>query len=128
MLLSRNLHPYHICTSLQLKQVGVHNSLSFLQQPAISKTGDPVSTRQLIGWTNYSSFLVWSVKRVKHNGFHTWVRSLGGIQQLFFCVLGHFRHGDDQVFLKQACSGPVRRQSPAISHWHPCKWIVVVPL
>ena len=52
----------------------------------------PVSSMQKTGWTNHSSFLVWSVK-----GFHLWMLSFGGIQQPFFCVLGHFRHGDKRT-------------------------------
>ena len=50
----------------------------------------PVSSMQKTGWTN-PPFLVWSVK-----GFHLWMLSFGGIQQPFFCVLGHFWHDDTQ--------------------------------
>ena len=50
------------------------------------------------------SCLVW--KRVL-----LWIWSLGGSQQPFFCVLGHFRHGHEQtnnrVILVQACPWPV---------------------
>ena len=54
------------------------------------------------------SCLVW--KRVS-----LWMWSLGGSQQPFSCVLGHFRHGDEesnnwttsQVILEQASSWPV---------------------
>ena len=47
---------------------------------------------QKTDWTNYSSFLVWSVK-----GFHPWMWSLGGIQQPISCVFCHFRHGEKQT-------------------------------
>ena len=54
------------------------------------------------------SCLVW--KRVL-----LWIWSLGGSQQPFFCVFGHFQHGDEQtnkrtnnrVILVQACPWPV---------------------
>ena len=60
--------------------------------------------------TNYSSFLIWSGLEC----VRTWMRSLWGSQQLFPCVLGHFRHGDTQttnqptnwMILVQACSWP----------------------
>ena len=50
--------------------------------------------------------------------------SLGGSQQPFSYVLGHFRHSDNRtneqpnnrVILVQACSWPVRRQSFAINY------------
>ena len=58
------------------------------------------------------SCLVW--KRVS-----LWMWSLGGSQQPFSCVLGHFQHGDEQtnertnnqVILVQACSWPVWERS-----------------
>ena len=60
------------------------------------------------------SCLVW--KRVL-----LWIWSLGGSQQPFFCVLGHFRHGDKRTNERQpgdpSASLPltsVRRQSFAI--------------
>ena len=46
--------------------------------------------------TNYSSVLVWTAK-----GFQIWVRTLGGSQQPFSCVLSHFRHGDLQHITEQ---------------------------
>ena len=59
----------------------------------------------------------WLDQRVSH--ICMW--SLGVSQQPFSCVLGQFRHdGDKQpteqplVFLEQACSWPVKRQSFAI--------------
>ena len=36
--------------------------------------------------------LVWSGK-----GYHLWMLSLWGSRQPFFCVFGHFRHGDTQT-------------------------------
>ena len=82
-LLSRNLHPYHICPSLQLEQVGVHNSLSFLQQPAIQKTRE----YQLWNWLAGPIIpLSWSEK-----GFQIWMWSLGGSQQVFsLCIRPFF--------------------------------------
>ena len=54
--------------------------------------------------------LVWSWK-----GFQLWMWSLGGSQQPFSCLLGHFWHGDNRttnrVILEQAYFWPVRRQS-----------------
>ena len=68
----------------------------------------PVSTRQNAGWTSHSSFLALSGLE---NGF-TITMALGGNQQPFSCVLGHFWHGDERtnkqtnnrVILVQACS------------------------
>ena len=45
---------------------------------------------QKTGWTNYSTFLVWSGK-----GFQLWMLSLGGSHQPFSCVSGHFWHGGE---------------------------------
>ena len=56
-------------------------------------------------------------------GYHSWMWSLWGSQQPFFCVFGHFRHGDERtneqptnrVILVQACTWPaVWRKSFAI--------------
>ena len=49
------------------------------------------------GWTNYSYFLVWCGK-----GFQLFILPLGGRQQPFSCVLGHFRHCDNRTN-KQPC-------------------------
>ena len=58
--------------------------------------------------------LVWRGK-----GYHLWMWSTSESEKPFPCVLGHFRHGDEQatnrVILVQACSWSVRRQSFAIS-------------
>ena len=55
---------------------------------------DPVSAMQKTGRTNYSTFLVWFglERRLTVD-----VISRGqSTQQPFSCVLGHFRHGDEQ--------------------------------
>ena len=68
---------------------------------------DPVSIMQKTGWTNFSSLLVWSVKRL-----HLWMWSLGGIQQQPFSCdkQPNEEPGDPSA----SCSWPVRSQSFAI--------------
>ena len=84
------------------------------------KNQGPVSTMQKTGITNYSSLMILSGLE---KGYHPWIWSLLGSRQPFFCVFGHFWHGDTRtieqtnnlVILEQACSWSVRRQSVAIS-------------
>ena len=77
---------------------------------------------QKTGLANYFLFLIWKT-------VSTWMWSLGGSQQSFSCVSGHFRLGDNQqnnrVNQVQACSLPVwecENQSFAIPEIEDSLW------
>ena len=77
----------------------------FFFMPSLNKTQCQLCKRLAGPFIPLSwSCLVW--KRIL-----LWLWSIGGRQQPFSCVLGHFRHGHEQtnngVNLVQACSWPV---------------------
>ena len=89
-----------------------HKSLFNWHPPSIKESNLKLtrpSVNYAKDWLDHSFLfpgLVWFEKRVLF-----WIWSLGGSQQPFFCVLGHFRHGHEQtnnrVILVQACPWPV---------------------
>ena len=85
------------------RQASCNNQRNFVFRTCVticSSKPDQVSIMQKTGWTNYSSFLVWS-----------------GVE-MGFPYGCDFRHGDTQptsrVILEQVCPWPVRWQSFAI--------------